>query len=85
MNKRSWSMYNVRKFCIQNNLYTCGDNEQYSTMLRFVEDNEPTAENIKLVAIDIAAHSTGVGVFDKEGIKMLVRKLRKEAIITIKC
>lgn len=85
MNKRSWSMSNVRKFCIQNNLYTCGDNEQYSTLLRFVEDNEPTAENIKLVATDIAAHSTGVGVFDKEGIKMLARKLRKEAIITIKC
>ena len=52
-----WSASRMRMFCIENDLYTAGDNDQYSMMLDFVATHKPTKENIRLVATDIVAHS----------------------------
>lgn len=52
-----WSASRMRMFCIENDLYTAGNNRQYSMMLDFVATHKPTKENIKLVATDIVAHS----------------------------
>lgn len=55
--KRIWHPGDVRMFCIRNEYYCGGCNEEYDRMLTFVRDNEPTVENIYKVAADIAEHS----------------------------
>ena len=52
-----WTTYDIRKMCIQNEFYTCGTNEQYSKLMKFVEIHEPTTEAIEWVAKDIIKHS----------------------------
>ena len=47
----------VRQFCIANNLYTRGNNEDYTRMLRNVENNNCTPQLIIAIAKDIAEHS----------------------------
>ena len=47
----------VRNFCIHNNLYTRGDNEDYSKMLKSVETHACTPQHIINIAKDIAEHS----------------------------
>ena len=48
----------VRNFCIHNNLYTIGDNEDYAKMLETVsEANDCTPQLIVAIAKDIAKHS----------------------------
>ena len=47
----------VRNFCIHNNLYTRGDNEDYVRMLRNAENNKCTPQLIIAIAKDIAEHS----------------------------
>lgn len=54
---RTWSADKVRSMCIKLDRYTCGDNEAYNKMLAFVDNNEPTPENIAIVAEDIRRHS----------------------------
>ena len=56
---RKWYSSDVRTMCIRNEFYTCGDNEAYGKMLSFVNENEPTNENIYKVASDIQKHSEG--------------------------
>lgn len=55
---RFWSISSVRQCCIDNVLYTEGDNEEYDKMLVFVSCSEPTYENIYIVARDIERHSS---------------------------
>ena len=55
--KRFWSPESVRAACICNNLYTKGDNEEYSEMLRMVEVEPPTYDRIYIIATDICLHS----------------------------
>ena len=52
-----WSADDVRKMCIANDLYTCGDCEEYETMLNTVRANAPTLDVMYTVAKDIAEHS----------------------------
>ena len=47
----------VRQVCVDNDLYTCGDCEEYSHMLDRVRELEPTYENICVISKDIMAHS----------------------------
>ena len=47
----------VRRFCIHNNLYTTGDNEDYARMLGNAENNNCTPQLIIAIAKDIAEHS----------------------------
>ena len=55
--RRTWSADRIRTMCINHMRYTRGDNEDYSRMLDFVRENEPTIENIQRVAADIVKHS----------------------------
>ena len=54
---QEWSYGSVRRACIKNDLYTRGDNESYSEMLDFVDENPVTDMNLYLVAKDITEHS----------------------------
>lgn len=60
--KRFWNARNVKEVCIDNKLYTCGDNESYNAMLNRVDECSPTTENLYLIAVDIAKHSTFRGI-----------------------
>ena len=55
--RRIWSMGDIRKVCIDNELYTRGTNEEYDKMLEHAEKLEPFAENLYIIAKDIEAHS----------------------------
>lgn len=59
-----WDSSSIRLFCIAGNYYTCGSNEQYAEMMKFVDSHEPTAHNVELVAIDIISHSTRYSIFN---------------------
>ena len=54
-----WSADDVRKMCIANDLYTCGDCDEYETMLNTVRSTagNPTLDVLYTVAKDIAEHS----------------------------
>ena len=54
---RKWDSMSVRNVCVNNELYTCGCNEDYTRLLDEVNLMEPTNENIYRVATDIAKHS----------------------------
>ena len=55
--KRIWSVESVRSACIKNNLYTRGDNDDYSHMLGWVRRLYPNEENLYFIAEDIQKHS----------------------------
>ena len=54
---RTWSVTDVQQICINENLYTKGDNADYTKMLDFIKIHKPTKANIKKVAEDILRHS----------------------------
>lgn len=54
---RFWHSMDVRNACIENDLYTCGDNSEYEEMLDMVRNLEPTMENLYAVAKNICDHS----------------------------
>lgn len=56
--RRIWSMEDIRRVCINNELYTRGTNEEYGKMLERAESLEPFTENLYIIAKDIDAHST---------------------------
>lgn len=57
---RHWNSYDVRAMCIREDLYTLGDDEEYTAMLESVEDESyPSLEDIYRVAEDINRHSEG--------------------------
>ena len=74
--KRQWYADRVRQACIRNDLYTRGDNEAYSKMLSFVDDNEPSMAALYKVAKDIFEHSKG------QTITNVMFILENEAVIT---
>lgn len=54
---KSWSADSVRRVCIENDLFTCGDNDEYSHMLEWVERLYPNTENIHYIAKIILRNS----------------------------
>lgn len=52
-----WSSSEIRNMCICNDWYTAGSIREYSDMLEYVEEHEPTKLNIYKVAQDILEHS----------------------------
>lgn len=52
-----WSSSEIRNMCICNDWYTAGSIREYSDMLEYVEEYEPTKLNIYKVAQDILEHS----------------------------
>lgn len=55
--KRMWDYLEVMEMCVAEKLYTCGNDQEYTKMLRFVSHAEPTNENMVWVADDILKHS----------------------------
>ena len=62
--EKRWWTSEIRNMCIENNWYTAGTVKEYSEMLEFVEEHEPTTENIYKVASDIFKHTS---INDKGG------------------
>lgn len=54
---RHWSSSRVRDFCVSHNWYTCGDCQEYTELLNFVSNNDPSPDNLYTVARDIYTHS----------------------------
>ena len=69
-----WTSNDVRELCIREHYYTCGSCFDYSTMLEFVSENEPTAENMYDVAQDIYEHSGDGDNVDLENIMFLLSR-----------
>ncbi len=69
-----WSGGDVRELCIREHYYTCGSCSDYSTMLEFVDENEPTTENMFDVAQDIYEHSGDGDNVDLEHIMFLLSR-----------
>lgn len=60
--KRTLSMYKLRKLCVTNEWYTCGNNEDYDKLLSSVRDDnfepvEMTTQKLAEIAEDILIHS----------------------------
>lgn len=73
---KRWSADSVRKVCIENNLYTAGDNEEYGHMLDWVGRLYPNTENIYFIADDIYRHS------ENQTISNIMFVLANYAVIT---
>lgn len=76
---RQWSADDVYIACVRNNLYTCGNNEEYDAMLNSISGLEPTPENIYQVAKDIYDHSKN------QTITNIMFILEKVAVNTFYC
>ena len=56
--KRTISMFDVRKVCISHDWYTAGDVEEYDNILNYVNDiDEATTDELYVIAADIKEHS----------------------------
>lgn len=73
---RRWSTSRVREVCIENDLYTCGDNEEYEHMLSWVKRLYPNVENLHFIAENICKHSKGQTVTN------IMYLLEKDAVVT---
>ena len=80
--EKRWSASSVRSMCIKNDRYTRGDCAAYEKMLDFVNENEPTLENIEKVAIDIVEHSdlSSYGLSFEENVEAIMFDLANDAI-----
>lgn len=55
---RKTSMKAIRKACIENNWYTCGDCEDYDNILTYANNLEnATTDELETIATDIKTHS----------------------------
>lgn len=54
---RKFNLAGIRRTCIENNLFTCGDDAAYQGMLNLAGDTIPTPEGLYKVATFIADHS----------------------------
>jgi len=71
---RQWSAARVRQVCVDNGLYTRGNNQQYEGMLDYVRDSYPDTESLYLVAMDILTHS------DEQTVTNIMYLLEKGAV-----
>lgn len=74
--KRFWTRGSVRSACVNNNLYTGGDNEEYEHMLDWVDRMYPNTENLYFIAKNIYCHSAD------QTITNIMFILEQEAIYT---
>lgn len=73
---RMWTVQSVMDVCIQNQLYTKGDSEQYECLLDRVRNLYPSTENLYLIAKDIYEHSK------EQTITNVMYLLEKDAVFT---
>lgn len=74
--QRRWSRRSVQQACIDNDLYTCGTNDEYMNMLSMVDRLSPDTMNIYFVAKDISNFSKDQTVTN------VMYILESEAVIT---
>ena len=74
--KRLWFTWDVRKVCVDHELYTCGNNEDYERVFNMVRELDPTVENLYVVAKDISEHSRDASITS------IMYMLEKEAVHT---
>ena len=53
LTKRKWDAEGIRSMCVSHHFYMRGTVAQYTDMLNYVKENDPTPENIYNVANDI--------------------------------
>lgn len=75
--------YDIRKMCIDRNLYTRGNSEDYSRMLKFAADADVTMENLFIIADDIAKHSNlkEYGCGYRESVENFIYVLANECVV----
>lgn len=76
----------IREFCIRNNMYTCGNNDDYTKLLNYVNDNHLniTIEVLHNIASDIYWHSKGYNSdFANDEILYLMGLINREAVCTM--
>ena len=75
--------HNIRKMCIVRNLYTRGNNEDYSRMLKFAADADVTMENLFTIADDIAKHSdlNAYGCCYEESVENFIYVLANDCVV----
>lgn len=74
---KMWSAASVRQACIDCDLYTNGDNEEYEAMLSLVSRLYPDTESIRRIAADIVEHS------EDQTVSNVMSILANEAVSTI--
>ena len=73
----------VRNFCIHNDLYTRGDNEDYSRLLSLGKSHNCTPQRVIMIAKDIAEHSDQQGAKIDLSLENVVFCLCKDVMHTI--
>ena len=73
----------VRSFCIHNNLYTRGDNEDYNKMLQSLKPHNCTPQSVIAIAKDIAEHSDQQDAKIDLSLENIIFYLCKDVIHTI--
>lgn len=83
--KNLWTANSVAKICRENNLYTLGNNEEYSKMLDFVRNNEADSSKIFIVAKDILENSEHKNLYsdDNEYLLNIMFILKNDACTTV--
>lgn len=73
----------IRNMCINRNLYTCGNNEDYSRMLNFAANADVTMENLFTIADDIAKHSdlNAYGCTYRESVENFIYVLANDCVV----
>ena len=79
---RVWNHETLRTMCINNDFYTCGDNEEYSKLFDYVDNHQPTTKSMYIAAKNIAAHSEAQDQNYKEQIEHILFCIEREAIVT---
>lgn len=77
---RQWQWLDVRKMCIQHDFYTCGNNQNFDWLYRFISTHKPTTTNIYKAAKDIVKHSDlrSYGQSEKENIESVMFALMND-------
>ena len=73
---RTWTAGAIQRACINNDLYTVGDNEDYEHMLSQARRLYPNTENLYFIADDIVKHS------EDQTVTNVMFILEREAVTT---
>lgn len=82
--RRITSLDLLRSLCIKEMWYTEGSNEEYFDMLNKAKSlSNLTAQDIKSIAIDIAAHSDNISAEDPDEMMNVMYKIANDACYTV--
>lgn len=80
-----WTASNIRTMCIEHDFYTCGTNSNYCDLLSFIDETEPTFNNVYAAAFDIVMHSDTMtlGCTMLGSIELVIEYIYSEAVRTV--